>query len=339
MADVRPFKAIYYNKEKVDLKKVIMPPYDIIRDNSRYYESDPHNIIRIDKGSEQPGDNAADNRYTRARLTMDKWLGENILVKGPDRAFYVYSQEYTLPGGKKKKMLGFYAAVRLEEFEKKIVLPHERTHAGPKVDRLELMRATSANTSPILSLYFDGRKIIDAILKKYAAKKDTFLECRDGNGINYRMWAVDDARDAGRITEYLKNAQLFIADGHHRYETAINYRNDMRQKKGITGESPCDYIMMVLISMEHSGISILPTHRMLKSFREADAANNGEVLKYFDVKKMKDAGGLKKAMTRARGDKVLGIAEKDRFILLTLRKSAYLKLLEGAPHITALPFI
>jgi uncharacterized protein (DUF1015 family) len=339
MADVRPFKAIYFNKDRVDLKKVIMPPYDIIRDTAKYYDSDPHNIVRIDKAKEEPGDNQDKNRYTRSREAMDEWLRGDILVKGAEEAFYVYSQDYKLPDGSKKNMISFYAAVKIEEFDKKIVLPHERTHSGPKIDRLDLMRRTFANTSPILSLYFDPKKAIHSILKKYASKKDVFLGCQNDGGISYKMWKVTDNKDIAAIRGYLKDAQLFIADGHHRYETAMNFRNEMKQKKGITGASPYDCIMMVLISMEHAGTSILPTHRMMKKFRAVDIGNDPGVKKYFSVKKLKNGAELRKLMTARGKKKLLGAVNKDGCFLLELKEAGYLRSLEGAPHIKEYYFL
>ncbi len=333
MADVRPFKAIYFNKEKVELKKVIMPPYDIIRDVTPYYERDPHNIIRVDKAKEEPGDNERKNKYTRSKETMDAWLKENILVKGGEEAYYVYSQDYRLPDGTRKNMISFYAAVKLEEFDKKIVLPHERTHSGPKVDRLDLMRRTFANTSPILSLYFDKKKTVHNVLKKYASKKGTFLECANDEGISYKMWKITDAKDISTVRDYLKDAQLFIADGHHRYETAINFRNEMRQKNGISGASPYDCIMMVLISMEHAGTSILPTHRMMKKFRAIDFENDAGVKKFFTARKIKNPAELRKIMIAPGGKKVLGVVKKDGMLVLELKDAEYAGAVRGAPHI------
>lgn len=333
MADVRPFKAVYFNKEKVNLKKVIMPPYDIIRDITPYYTADSHNIIRIDKAKEEPGDNDNNNKYTRSKQTLDAWLKESVLVKDREDAYYVYSQDYALPDGRKKNMISFYAAVKLEEFEKKIVLPHERTHSGPKVDRLDLMRRTFANTSPILSLYFDKKKVIHSILKKYASKKQTHLECVNEQGIAFKMWKITDKKDSDKIKDYLKNEQLFIADGHHRYETAINFRNEMRQKQNITGASPYDCIMMVLISMEHAGTSILPTHRMMKKFKSVDFENSPEVKKLFSVKKMKTAAELRKQMIKDTKVRMIGVVKKEGFLLLSLKPAEYKKAIEGAPHI------
>jgi len=339
MADVRPFKAVYFNKEKVDLKKVIMPPYDIIRDVAPYYASDPHNIIRVDKAKEEPGDSENSNKYTRSKQTLDAWLGENVLVKDGQEAYFVYSQDYKLPDGRKKNMISFYAAVKLEEFDKKIVLPHERTHSGPKVDRLDLMRRTFANTSPILSLYFDKKKTIHQILSRYASEKQPFLECVNDEGIAYKLWKVTDKNDINKIRDYLKDAQLFIADGHHRYETAINFRNEMRQKKNIKGDSPYDCIMMVLISMEHAGTSILPTHRMMKKFRDVDFENNPEIKKYFNVEKVKDAAGLRRIMIKDTKDRLLGVVKKDGLLLLSLKPAEYAKALSGAPHIKEYYFL
>jgi uncharacterized protein (DUF1015 family) len=256
-----------------------------------------------------------------------------VLVKSQEPAYYVYKQEYRLPDGGKREMLSFYAAVKLEEFDKKVVLPHERTHSGPKVDRLELMRRTFANTSPILSLYFDKKKTVHKVLMKYASKKDTHLECVNAEGLLHRMWKVTDEKDIKAVRDYLAKEQLFIADGHHRYETAINFRNEMRQKHGIKGESPYDCIMMVLISMEHAGTSILPTHRVMKKFRKADFTADPGINKYFEVKELKNASELRKAMIKPGKDRLLGVVTETSMLLLKLKQKEYAASLEGAPHI------
>jgi uncharacterized protein (DUF1015 family) len=332
MAQISPFKSLLYNQEKVELKKVIMPPYDIIKEKDAgiYYRRDPYNIIRIDKGGAEEGDGERNNRYTRASDMLGEWMLDGVIVPDETESFYVHTQEYRLPGGGKKEMTGFFAAVKLEEFDKKIVLPHERTHSGPKQDRLELMRATHANTSPILSLYIDRDKKVHVVIKK-AMKAKPFINVTGYDSLKSRMWKITSEGDVKKIRGLFKNKLLFIADGHHRYETAINYRDEMRKKLG-TGETPYENIMMCLISMEHSGISILPTHRVFADFRKFDPRSPG-ILKFFDVKKEASAAALKKAMLKKTAGKKIGIVVKEGCFLLKLKAGKYPAGLQGKEHI------
>jgi uncharacterized protein (DUF1015 family) len=332
MAQINPFRSLLYNQEKVDLKKVIMPPYDIIKEKDAgiYYRRDPHNIIRVDKGSAEENDGDRNNRYTRAADLLDEWMMDGVLLPDGEESFYAHTQEYRLPGGEKKEMTGFFAAVKLEEFDRKIVLPHERTHSGPKKDRLDLMRATHANTSPILSLYFDKTKKIHAILKKTMRAKP-FIDVAGYDSLRSRMWRITSKGDIKKIKVFFGSKQLFIADGHHRYETAINFRNEMRQKLGIE-ETPYDNIMMCLISMEHSGISILPTHRVFADFRGFDPLSPA-VGEFFKVKKVPSAGAMKKAMLKRTAGKKIGLVLPKGFFILELRLKPYLAVLPKKEHI------
>lgn len=332
MAQINPFRSLLYNQEKVELKKVIMPPYDIIKENEvgTYYKRSPYNIIRVDKGSGEENDGDRNNRYTRAADLLDEWIMDGVLLHDREESFYAHTQEYRLPGGGIKEMIGFFAAVKLEEFERKIVLPHERTHSGPKKDRLELMRATHSNTSPILSLYFDKTKRIHAILKKTMRAKP-FIDVTGDDSLRSRIWRITSKGDIKKIKSFFGSRQLFIADGHHRYETAINFRDEMRQRLG-TKETPYDNIMMCLISMEHSGTSILPTHRAFADFREFDPFSPA-VLKFFNVKKAASAAALKKAMMKKTSGKKIGLVLPEGFFILELKLGAYLAVLPEKEHI------
>ncbi len=333
MADIKPFRNLGFNQEKVDIKKVIMPPYDIIKDKDvdGYYQKDPHNIIRIDKGLEGLGDTTGNNKYTRAADIMDDWIRDNILVTDKNDSFYVYTQEYKLPDGRKKEMTSFFAAVKIEEFDKRIILPHEKTHSGPKVDRLELMRATHANTSPILSMYYDKEKKVHNLLKAVMKKSKPFISSANDAGNKFKMWRVDETGDVKKLQSFFSKKQLFIADGHHRYETAMNYRNEMREKLGAK-ETPYDRILMCLISMEHSGISILPTHRIFKDFMDFDPEGM-EFKKYFTVKKLKNTGSLKKLMMKETAKKIIGIVVNKKAYILELKPAEYKKALKKKEHI------
>jgi uncharacterized protein (DUF1015 family) len=333
VADVKPFKATYYNSGKVRLKDIIMPPYDIIKDKEmpKYYKKSPYNVIRIDKGIAQKSDGKRSNKYTRAAFFLKKWVSEGVLVDSSSPAYYAYTQEYYVPGGAKKTMTGFFAAVRLEEFHKKIVLPHEKTHAGPKKDRLELMRHTHANTSPILSLYFDPKKEIHKILGR-AMKQQPLFTIKDEAGINYKICAIPRGAEAEYIDKKFAKKQLFIADGHHRYDTAINFRNEMRAKLGKKKAAGFERILMCLMSMEHSGSIILPTHRILKKFNH-DIPGNPVIRRFFTVKKIASTSKLKKIMFAGPSKKDIGFISGKQAYLLSLKEAAYKKAVDKKKHV------
>lgn len=333
MADIKPFKGLYYNGKKADLKKVVMPPYDIIKDKDveSYYKNDPFNIIRIDKGLEEQGDDQAANKYTRAADFMGEWIIDNVLDRDDKDSFYLYTQEYKMPDGKKKEMISFFAAVKIEEYENRVILPHERTHDGPKADRLELMRRTYSNTSPILGMYPDREKKVHRLLLAKVKKLKPFISFKDLKGIKVRLWKLSEAKVISALCAMFKNKQLYIADGHHRYETAMFFRDEMRKKTG-TMQTPYDRILMCLISVEHSNISILPTHRVFKAFREFDP-ECALMKQYFAVKKIKNAAALKKIMLKKTAKKYLGVLKDKKAWLLELKIAPYKKLVSKAGHI------
>lgn len=335
MAIIKTLRPIIYNKEKVDISRVIMPPYDIIKDAEigKYYKRDKYNIIRIDKGIEQKGDDEKNNKYIRAKEFFDKWLKKQILKRVEKESFYIYAQEYILPDKTKKEMLGFFARVKLEEFDKKVILPHEKTHTAPKVDRLNLMKQVNANTSPILALYFDKGKKIDSILRYYIRIEKPLFDFFDENHIHYRLWEFSYEKPVNRIISLFKDKQLFIADGHHRYETAINFRNEMRKTLKTDKEMPFDYILMCLISMEHSGVSILPTHRIFMNFKYDDLLISEKLNQYFEVKEIKDITALKIKMLRHPNKKSIGVVFKNRYYQLDLKEEEYKKAILKEPCI------
>lgn len=335
MAIIGTLKPIVYNKEKVDISKVIMPPYDIIKDTdvANYYKKHKYNIIRIDKGVELKGDDETNNKYIRAKNFFEKWIKKGILKRTKNTGFFIYTQEYILPDNTKKEMVGFFARVKLEEFEKKIILPHEKTHAVPKVDRMNLMKAVCANTSPILALYFDKGKKIDSILRHHISTEKPLFDFWDEQHIHYRLWEFYLEEPIKRIIKSFKEKQLFIADGHHRYETALNYKKEMHEKLKTGDEMSFDYILMCLISMEHSGISILPTHRIFMDFKYDDLIISDELNKYFEVKEIKDIVALKIKMLRHPSKKSLGVVFKNKYYLLNLKEEQYRKTLEKQPCI------
>ncbi|MFZ5632041.1 MAG: DUF1015 domain-containing protein [Bacillota bacterium] len=275
MATVIPFRGIRYNPDKIkNLADVVTPPYDVIdtAGQDRYYQRHPHNIIRLEYGKVFDGDGPDNNRYTRAAACYRDWLKENILVQEKDRALYLYEQEFTA-GGRRKVRSALVCSVRLEPYEKGIVLPHEETMPKHKADRLELMRACRANFSPIFSLYTDPDMAVTTVLRDASGKRQPDAVLTDENGEVHRLWVITDGIAISSIQRIMADRQIFIADGHHRYETALNYRAEAGAAGGGAGDPAYNYAMMTLVNLYDPGLVILPTHRLLKNISETDLAS------------------------------------------------------------------
>ena len=264
MAEIIPFKGILYNVSRVSMEDVIAPPYDVITPEYReaLYMQSPYNIVRIDFGKEEPEDNDADNKYTRARGYLEEWIEGGIFVRSEKPSFYVYEMAYSI-NGVKKRLLGFLGLLKLEELGKGSVYPHECTHSKPKQDRLRLMRACRANTSPIFSLYKSSERGIATVLAKISLTKPC-IEVADIAGDVHRLWKIEDTDEIEVIRQELQGKAVFIADGHHRYETAFEYYKEMSAKETPTSERPFDHVLMFLANMHDEGLTILPTHRLLR---------------------------------------------------------------------------
>lgn len=265
MVEIFPFRGIRYSTS--DIEDKVAPPYDIISEEMRdeLYEKSPYNIVRLTLGKEFPTDDADDNRYLRARNFLKKWLEKGILIQSKKKAIYPYQIEYEFKG-KKKVMNGFFALVKLDPDYKKI-RAHEKTLSKPKEDRLRLMRACSANLEPIELLYPD-KIAINELIKTGKEK----IEVRAWNGIN-RLWEVTNEDIIKGLQEEFKEKILFIADGHHRYQTSINHWK----------EGGSRYRMAIFVNMDDPGLEILPTHRMF----DASTDNFFEKAKnYFHIEKM-----------------------------------------------------
>jgi uncharacterized protein (DUF1015 family) len=269
MAEVVPFRGVLYNISDVSEAKggeLLAPPYDIITPEYRetLYQRSPYNIVRIDFGSKLPDDDDGRNRYTRAKDFLGGWLEQGVLVRSKAPSFYSYEISYTIENTD-KKLKGFLGLVRLEELGKGNIHPHEYTHSKPKKDRLNLMRICGANISPIFSLYRgDGGKTA-AILAE-ANEAVPYIEAEDPDGAVHRLWEVSDEKAIAVIEKELENKAVFIADGHHRYETALEYQREMRAKEGPSeSPRPYDYVLMFLADMTDEGLTILPTHRLVEN--------------------------------------------------------------------------
>ncbi|MBZ5541095.1 MAG: DUF1015 domain-containing protein [Acidobacteriia bacterium] len=272
MAQVYPFRAYRYNPAKVPFSRALTQPYDKISPpmQEKYYAADPHNLIAVEKGRIFPDDTPQNNVYTRAAAALDAWVAEGVVVPDPAPAFYAYAQEYTVPGASERRTRwGFIGAGKLEEYEAGVVFRHERTLSGPKADRLELLRHTQTHTGQLFMLYSDAQRRIDAILREAAAAAPPATEVPDEYDVTHRLWPVSDPARIAEIQRVMAAQKLVIADGHHRYETALNYRNECRARAGaVSPDAPYERVMMTFVNTEAEGLLILPTHRVVANLRD-----------------------------------------------------------------------
>jgi uncharacterized protein (DUF1015 family) len=262
MADVQPFAGIRY-QDSAALADLVTPPYDVISPEAqtRYYDRHAANIIRLELGRESPGDNALDDRYTRAAVTFAEWRLRGVLRQDAP-TLYVYEQRFAALGAVHTRV-SLLGRVRLEPWEAGVVLPHERTLSKPKDDRLKLLRAAAANLSPILSLYDDPKGQMAKRLAK-VRRGQPALTFSDEAGEEHRLWPVADAAFAAQVAAFFAPAKLYIADGHHRYETALTYRDELRtMRRGLEAGDSANFVMMALAAVEDPGLVVLPTHRLL----------------------------------------------------------------------------
>ncbi len=284
MKRIIPFKGILYNTSKVSMEDVLAPPYDIITPEYReaLYMQSPYNIVRIDFGKELPEDNETENKYGRARKYLDKWLDEGIFIQSYEPSFYIYEMDFSIDG-KSKKLAGLIGLVKLEELGKGSIYPHECTHSKPKQDRLNLMRSCKANTSPIFSLYKSKETGISEIIKKVTLN-EPYIDAMDIKGDTHKLWCINNPEEIKIIQSELENKPIFIADGHHRYETAYEFYREMSGENP-SSESNFGYVMMFLANMCDEGVTILPTHRLLK---EIPSGMENLLSEYFNFEVVKD---------------------------------------------------
>ena len=265
---VIPFRGLRYNATKIDrIEHVIAPPYDVIKTEERLAleARHPANIIRLILSQPCDDDTADTNQYTRAAALMNQWISDNIFVRDTTPCYYIYDQSFTAPDGKKYTRRALIALVKLEPFENKIILPHEKTHAGPKADRLNLMRECHANLSPIFLLYADPSGDIEQIMQGFTDTHTPDVDCVETFGSTHQLWCLDDAERNREIQALFSSKPLLIADGHHRYETALAFRQEMAEKVSNAKAAGYDYMMMNLVRMESPGLAVLAIHRLLQN--------------------------------------------------------------------------
>ena len=268
MERILPFRALRYNKNIVgNLSAVLAPPYDIIskQKQQKLYDSHPFNVVRLEYGLKSENDNDADNRYTRSAEILSEWMRSGVLVPDRQPAIYIYGQDFELEDGRQLSRTGIMCLVRLDEFEMGTVLPHQETVVGAKNDRLSLMTACGANFSPVCALYEDCKSSLSGIVKEVIAQTpETTVTTADD--VVQKLWVVTDCEIITEITAALEDKKFFLADGHHRYETALNYRNLMQSENPDQMDNELyNYTMMFLEDIADPGIVIFPTHRMIRS--------------------------------------------------------------------------
>jgi uncharacterized protein (DUF1015 family) len=321
MAKIFPFRALRYNPEKVAIQDVVTQPYDKISPamQDRYYATTPYNLVRIILGKPQAGDNDTQDVYSRAAGFLRSWTGEGVLKRDGEQSIYLYTQTFTVPGdasGARFERRGLIAAGQLESYDQKVVFRHEQTLSKPKSDRLNLLRATQSHFGQIFMLYSDAKGEVDAML---AQVRPADVEVTDEYAVVHRMWRVADAAVIERVQKSMNDKKLIIADGHHRYETAVNYRHEMREKHGLVEGAPYERVMMTLVNMDSPGLVVLPTHRVVFGLEGFDvAATMAKLEKYFTVEKLA-SGDVRAAMEHLRD------AGKGRTALLAVTaEAAYL---------------
>lgn len=336
MSTIIPFHGTVYDA-KMNIANVVAPPYDIIdaAGQKALHHRHPQNIIRLELGLDQPGDGPTNNRYTRAANTLHDWLRSGILKRDAQPAVYYHTIEYTppysQPGAPTKVLKGFLTTVKLEALDSGHIYPHENTRAAAKTDRLNLLEACRSNFSPIWSLYSDPQNTVIGALESSVKGKPAQIDFRDDDGFRQQLWAVTDPAALRQVVDAMQSKPLFIADGHHRYETALNYQRLRRQQTGTpAGHQPYDGVLMLLAALEDPGLTVLPTHRVVTTVLPPYEQIKALLAGTCDVHEFPYSGSTQAAVrekfldalkTEARTVPVFGLALKgqDRYATLTVK--------------------
>lgn len=320
MATIVPMKGLRYNSSKVDVNEVLTPPYDVIDANGQegFYAKNQYNVIRLELGKVFPDDNEEQNRYTRAADFLREWIASGVLVHENKPSVYLYEQEFEARGEKKIRS-GFIAGVQANDYSKGEVLPHEETLPKHKADRLNLMKATLANFSPIFGLYADPDHIIETALNNAKVNQKPDLEVSDDQGVVNRLWVVSDETTVQTVVNQMSSKKIFIADGHHRYETAVNFGKEMSAQ----GKPGFDYLMICLVNLYNEGLVVFPTHRVVKNLTDFDL--NVLINKLTDDFKVEEITGLSlnefisKLETLGQHTHSFGLYSSNKYYLISLK--------------------
>ncbi|MGA7793297.1 MAG: DUF1015 domain-containing protein [Candidatus Acidiferrales bacterium] len=341
MAEIFPFRAYRYNTKLVEPAKVLTQPYDKITPAmaEKYAAASPYNLIPIEKGKSRAEDTAADNVYTRAAEKLDEWIRDKVIVQDATLSLYAYFQEYTVPGtSERRARKGFIAVGRIEDYSAGVVFRHEQTLSGPKADRLELLRHTQTHTGQLFMIYSDPAARIDALLAAAAQSKPD-VELRDEYDVVHKLWPVTGAQTLEAIHREMADKKLVIADGHHRYETALAYRDECRARAGrVDPNAPYEKVMMTLFNTAGEGLTILPTHRVVANVPNFSFAGfRAALADAFDVHSYPFSGSadrprayeqFRRDLVRGREQRAIGAYAGDAaFYIFVLKKEANLEVL------------
>ena len=311
MVEIRPFRAIRYTEKAGEPEKLITQPYDKITPQMQreYYEKSEYNYCRLILPIEE-------DRYGTAKKRVESWISGGILKKDEEPALYIYFQDFEVLGRRYTRK-GLISAVKLHPFEEKIVLPHEKTHKGPKIDRLHMLRATRKNLEAGFMLYPDVEKKTIGILEK-VSKERPILDAVDEYGVRNRIWMLTDPEDIKVIQEVIGPEQVVIADGHHRYETAVTFRDEMHSANaGYTGEEAFNFRMTLMVPIQDEGLVVLPTHRLLLKHGLEDK-HVKELERYFEIQEL-DRGDVKGFLEKNREKKAFAAYDGKRFLGIVLK--------------------
>lgn len=318
--NIRPLRALLYNQDKVkDVSRVVCPPYDVISPSEQnyYHELDPNNLIHILLRKDIEGE----DKYRRSGTVFRDWQKESILIQDEKPAMYFYSQEFSVRGEKKNRR-GFIALLRLTD-ENSAVFGHENTRLPAKEDRLKLLRQVKANLSPIFSVFEDKKRIINRIFDKHIKDQKPLINVTDKEKTTHKLWRVDSPEIMASIMDAVSSENIFIADGHHRYEVACAYRHDARQRLGdaYTGEEPFNYILSYFTNTDTRGLCILPIHRLISLDKKFDFKDFISKLKtYFDIDEIKEKDKFFFLLEKGgRTEHLIGMYKDRRHFLLRLK--------------------
>jgi uncharacterized protein (DUF1015 family) len=331
MAEIFPFPAFRYNSNKVNTEDVLTQPYDKITPamQEKYYTRSPYNLVRVILGKAEPGDGDKSNVYTRARQYLKQWRGDGALTPEAEPSFYLCSQEFAVPGSTaKRRRSGLIVAGQLHDYSDKVVFRHEQTLAKPKSDRLNLLRATAIHAGQIFMLYSDPEKKVDRLLAKPGTP---VLDMVDDYGVRNQLWKISDSKTIAAIQQSLADKKLIIADGHHRYETALAYRDERRAAAGKADASASyERVMMTLVNTADEGLVILPTHRVVHGLKNLSITEFVKAVSSdFEVERFADANNPPEARSGPSSLRV--ISKEGNYVLRALAESVNKKLAHLSP--------
>ena len=322
MSEIKPFKAVHYDTEKIsDLSKVVCPPYDVIskEQQENYYNNSEYNYIQILLGKDKPSDDQKENKYTRAKQAFERWQSQGVLVQDKEPSIYYYRQEYKIMGQKYTR-LGFISLMKLPDEKDSKIFPHENTHSQAKEDRLKLWRTLSFNCSPIFVCFSDKTKTVEKIFKKNILTSAPLVNIVDDDGVRHILWKLSDPALLQEMTTALTAQELFIADGHHRFEVAREYRKwrrSMVQKSN--GDESYNYVTTYFTNMDSKDLKILPIHRIIPKL--SPAIKGLEFFEeFFRIDKIKSKDNLLILLAKAgQNEHAFGLYKKGEIVLLRLK--------------------